>query len=313
MNLAWRHQLTLLVVAIAALAAAFLRPQATLPHDTYRYVYTFDISQSMNVEDVTDAGEPVSRLTLAKRRATGSLTTLPCGAEVGIALFTGHRVFLLLLPVEICENYTELKTIIASIDWRMTWEARSEVAKGLYKGHELMTLLPHETRLVFFTDGHEAPPLHPEVQPKFRGRPGAVKGLVVGVGGDAPVPIPKFNADGAREGYWTAAEVLHMDEFSLARLDPEDPARATGSEHLSSLRADYLGEIATQTGLDYVRLESAYGFTTALERPAYGIERFGATDLRPFFAALALLLVLLTLVGSVRADATRTGRDHPNH
>ena len=46
MNLGWRQQLILLLVAALALAASFLRPEVLLPRNTYRYVYTFDISQS---------------------------------------------------------------------------------------------------------------------------------------------------------------------------------------------------------------------------------------------------------------------------
>ncbi len=307
MNLSWRQQLALLVVAITALLASFVRPTAVLPQTTYRYVYFFDISQSMNVMDVADGGKAVSRLELAKRRAIESLNVLPCDAEVGIGLFTGHRVFPLLLPVGICSNYAELTDLIEQIDWRMTWKARSEVAKGLYKGIKLLTQLDEPTRLLFFTDGHEAPPLHPDVQPKFTGAVGAVGGLIVGVGGEKPVPIPKFDLEGNPQGVFSSDEVLHVDEFSLSRMSEDEVARAVkNAQHLSSLHQDYLVSLADRTGLGYHPLGANAAFVSAIESAALGIRKMAETDLRRFFAAVALLAVLLVVIARSAGSAAHS-------
>ncbi len=140
----------LLVISLCLLAATFTSPTMQLERATYRYVFVFDISQSMNVMDIPDTDLSITRLNYAKQTAAKSLSILPCGTEVGLALFTGHRAFLLITPIEICANYRELSSILNNIDWRMMWEARSEIAKGLFKSIALMKELEGQTRLVFF-------------------------------------------------------------------------------------------------------------------------------------------------------------------
>ena len=38
--------------------------------------------------------------------------------------------------------------------------------------------------------------------------PGEVKGWLIGVGGDVPVPIPKTGSDGQPDGYWKPEDVV---------------------------------------------------------------------------------------------------------
>ena len=291
---AWRHpQVLLLVLATLLLVATFSAPKLTLERPGYRYVLVFDISQSMNVADVGASGAPVSRLDFAKQRALEALKTLPCGSEVGIALFSGHRAFLMITPIELCANFVELSTMLASIDWRMTWEERSEVAKGVYRSLELLRALPSTTRLVFVTDGHEAPPINPDVKPEFAGEVGAVRGVLVGVGGATPVPIPKFDAEGKQHGYWKAEDVMQTDTFRADQNQREGIApAATGSEHLSSLKEDYLKKLAQDTGLGYVRLGDSASLSRTLQSGALGIAHKQPTDMR-WLLALGAMAALI--------------------
>jgi mxaL protein len=299
MILAQRTQLLLLLLAGALLAATFARPTLQLKRPTYRYLFVFDITQSMNVMDVP-ADPSLTRLQYAKATAQTSLADMPCGTEIGLALFTGHRAFLMITPVEICANYRELSTMLSSIDWRMTWEARSEVAKGLFKSIELLKLFQERTRLVFLTDGHEAPPINPDVPPQFAGERGAIKGLLVGVGGDLPVPIPKLDDSGAQKGVWKADEVLQVDTFR-AEHDARDgtPALNAGTEHLSSLRESYLQMLADKTGLTYHRLVGARDLSGLLESRALGILKVTTADLRWLLALVALVAFLAALGGTL--------------
>jgi mxaL protein len=211
--------------------------------------------------------------------------------------FSGHRVFLLITPIEICANYRELTGIVGRIDWRMSWEARSEVAKGLHKGIELMRALGEDTRVVFMTDGHEAPPINPDVPPQFTGEKGAIGGVLVGVGGTKPVPIPKFDANGERQGFWQADEVLHIDTFNADRIAREGGAAAAlGTEHLSSLRETYLEHLAGQTGLAYHRLDDAAALSRLLQSDAYGSAKVVTADLRWLYALVALAALVGSLV-----------------
>lgn len=287
---AWRHpQFLLLLLAALLLAATFAVTRMPLKRLGYRYVLVFDITQSMNVADAGPSAAPLTRLAFAKQAALEAVKRLPCGSEVGLALFSGHRAFLMITPIELCANFVELSTMLASIDWRMTWEERSEVAKGVFRSLELLRALPDTTRLVFFTDGHEAPPINPDVKPEFAGETGAVRGLVVGVGGGQPVPIPKLDAEGRQHGYWKAEDVMQVDTFRADQQQRDGVAVTTGTEHLSSLKEDHLRDVAGQTGLDYLRLEDSAALLRAMTGRALGIPRTQPTDIRWVFALGALL------------------------
>lgn len=289
----WRRPAVLaLLLAAVATAATFADPRLLMRTPTYRYVFVFDISQSMNAEDANYDGKPGSRLEVAKRTTLEALMTLPCGTEAGLALFTGHRAFLLLTPIEICAHYRELRAVLQGISWRMAWEQRSEVAKGLYKSLALVAQLPRHTRLVFISDGHEAPPIDPEVPPRFTGRAGAVRGLVVGVGGDSPVSIPKFDESGARQGEWSAQDFADRAADWPHTAPPSEVANA----HLSALKEPHLTALASQTGLAYLRLQDAAALAAQLRHDRLAIPRSEAVDVRAAFAALALVALLLSLL-----------------
>lgn len=305
-------QLVGLLTAAALLAVTFTHPTLDLNRATYRYVFVFDITQSMNVVDMPRDAPSVSRLDYAKDAVIESLSGLPCGTEAGVALFSGHRAFLLVTPIEICANYSELSTIVRRIDWRMTWKARSEIAKGLHKSMNLLKQLPATTRLVFLTDGHEAPPINPELPPQYDGEAGDVAGLIVGVGGATPVPIPKFDDTGVQRGFWTADEVTHIDAFSAMRNAREGiESDVQGTEHLSSLRESYLEAIAQGTGLAYARLEQQSELVRAITAKQFSIEKVVTSDIRWLFAIAALILLAAVLVRGARPAASSATRRTP--
>jgi mxaL protein len=167
----------------------------------------------------------------------------------------------------------------------MTWERSSEIAKGLYKSLNLLTLIEKETRLVFFTDGHESPPIRPDVPPKFTGTVGDISGVVIGVGGDETVEIPKFDEAGNRLGVWNKDEVVQG--YSTSKTSP-----TYGIEHLSALREDYLQRIAEDVGLEYHRLLTVNGFVQQIEAKNMGIARHVVSDIRWVFALMALILLV---------------------
>lgn len=302
------RSLLLLLFAAALLTLTLVQPKLTLEQPSYRYIFFFDITQSMNVADV---GDPkVKRLDYAKHLLAIALGELPCGSSAGFALFSGHRVFLLFTPVDICTSYGDLLKVLDAIDWRMAWTASSEVAKGVHQSIQLMRFLDPRIRLVFISDGHEAPPLHPVYHPKFQGDPGLIKGLIVGVGGLTPVPIPKLDADGKTVGYWKPNEVMQVDTYSLGRLgssvknetmvgvDSSNLAQRIrqGTEHLSALQESHLQQIAGETGLAYYRLRDSTELRQQLTSPAMAEFKPQATDIRWVLAALALLLMVLAFI-----------------
>jgi mxaL protein len=301
----------LLAGAALALAACFLNPTWPAERALFEQVIVLDVTQSMNVQDAVLGGRPVSRLAFAKDALRQSLLRLPCGSRVGWAIFTEYRALLLYSPIEVCEHLGELRSTLDRIDGRMAWVGGSEVAKGLHSGVALARQLPRPTALVFVTDGHEAPPLNPRHRPAFDGKPGEVAGLIVGVGGLQPQPIPKTDPEGRALGYWGADEVMQTDPRSLGRgasvggetmveegaAAPALPDASTGQEHLSSLHEAYLRLLAGELGLGYHHLESAEGLGQALTAPALARPVPVRADGRVALAVLALVLLLARHAG----------------
>ena len=300
---------TLLIGAALALAASFLHPVATVDRNLFDQVIVLDITQSMNVTDYQLEGHPVSRLAFAKHALRQLLLALPCGSKLGWGVFTEYRSFLLIAPVEVCENLTELRATLDNIDGRMAWTGNSEIAKGLFSGIGIAKQLPGKPSLVFVTDGHESPPVNPRHRPVFNDKPGVVNGLIVGVGDLKPSPIPKLDPLGRPMGVWGADEVMQTDPRSQGRggsvgneqlaEDPADagktvalPGSTPGSEHRSAMREGYLRLLADETGLSFVPLQGPQPLIHALTAPALAQVTPAATDLRIGLAAFAFVLLL---------------------
>ena len=283
--------------AALALALGLLQPELPWKRPLFEHVVVLDITQSMNVKDMQLDGRAVSRLAFARQALRRSLLALPCGSKIGWAVFTEYRSFLLVAPVEVCANLDELRSTLDSIGGRMAWVGGSEIAKGLHSALGIAKALPGTPSLVFVTDGHEAPPLNPNFRPSFDDKPGAVPGLIVGVGATTPSPIPKTDAAGRPLGVWGADEVQQRDLRSGTRdvgaTAPLPVLGATpGSEHLSSLHEAYLRLLAGELGLGFDRLDSAEALATALTAAPLARTVAVRADARPALAGLALLLLL---------------------
>ena len=294
-----------LLAAVGLVGIALSSPKPLREQALFRYLAVLDITQSMNVRDAGPDHE--RRLDYAIRAIRSILTGLPCGSELGLALYTANRTFLLFNPVEICRHYHEINQILDQIDWPQAWARYSEVAKGLYSALVTARELPAKASLLFLTDGHEAPPINPKLRPVFnKGRPGEVPGLIVGVGGDTPSPIPKLDANNKLLGYWGANEVLQVDVYSLGRnssstaeslvgVDTADVAERIkqGSEHLSYLHEGYLRQLASETALGYFRLHSLDDWIAQLSRTELAEWREVPSRIDHWLAGLALVLLSL--------------------
>jgi mxaL protein len=303
-----------LLLAALLLGLALVMPPLELPRAGYRFLLVFDITQSMNVADAGPPQSPRRRLEAAREAVAAAIDDFPCGVEAGLGLFAGHRTLVLFAPVEVCAHRRDLHATLDDIDWWLAWEARSEVAKGLHQAIAAADRLGRATRVVFLTDGHEAPPLHPQYRRRFTGDPDAVGGIIVGVGDTRPMPIPRLDRGGETLGYWRPDEVQQVDSYSLGRagtsipeamvgVDPGDlQARIrAGTEHLSSRRDDHLRELADETGLAYAVLGDGDRLAERLLRADLADYAQRPTDLRPLPAALALVLVLAGWWPALRA------------
>jgi mxaL protein len=273
-------------LALLLLIVALAMPPITLPRNTASYIVTFDITQSMDTEDVGASDAPSSRLDFARAAMRETLGKLPCGFKVGWSVFTGQRTLLLLPPVEVCGNFDALQSSLNEIDGRMRWTNWSRIAEGgIYSAVSTAQNAGHNTAVIFMTDGQEAPPV---LSSNDRVRDIAnskVHGWLIGVGGDQPANIPRTDANGNKAGFWRADQVIQVPTI------PGKPATAESHEELSELRGDYLASVASRIGFGYRRLVAADALTSAMLDPRLTHSEPAPTHLEWCPALLALLLL----------------------
>lgn len=296
-------RLMLLALAAASLMLALLGPRIETTRVGYDLLAIVDITGSMNVRDYTIAGKPASRLDAIKSDLREAISSLPCPSTVALGIFTERRPFLLFEPIDACREFSPLAAAIDALDWRMAWEGDSRISAGLFRSIDMARELKSD--LLFFTDGHEAPPLPANGGPVFEGRPGEVRGLIVGVGGHELSPIPKFDDRGREVGFVGVDEVPHESRFGLppkgaeqregfnARNAPFGAAAAIGVEHLSSVKEDYLRDLAGKTRLAYARLGDREVLDAYLAA-ATPRQRVAELDPRSFLGVAATLFLFLS-------------------
>lgn len=315
-------RLWLLVAALCCLLATFAVPRIEHQGERYRAVLVVDVTRSMNVRDYQLDGQAASRLDVVKAGIRQLLIDGDCQSELGLAIFTSRRAFLLFEPLEVCASYAPIVAAVDALDWRMAWQGDSGIAYGLNSAYDLADSI--DADLVFLTDGQEAPPPPRRGPPRFRGEPGQVHGLIVGVGGYTPSPIPKYDWEGRETGFLDAADVPHE-----SRLGPPPPnarqrpgwhprnapwgaGMSAGTEHLSSVRERYLRERAESMGLGYVHLADGATFTASV-RPALTprpVRVYSDVRWLPAMLALACLagVYLASLVGArTKIQKTKVG------
>jgi mxaL protein len=295
-------------VAFLFLLAAIFMPPFNVSRATYDYLVVFDITQSMNVEDYDLDGVPTSRLTFAREAVRRTLRELPCGSRVGWGVFAEYRTLVLLAPIEVCSNYNDLLASLDRIDGRMRWGNASEISKGLFWAMRGARDVGSHPRVLFLTDGQEAPPVEGEGLAMFDDlKRGDIGGWLIGVGGYTPRPIPRTDADGRPIGFWHADEVVQRDTPTAGH------AAAASHEHLSEVREPYLRKLAREVDFEYLHMSSLDSIREAMLHPRFAEQRRAPTD----FAWLAAVAALVTLVFgfaptlprrlsyTIRADSSR--------
>ncbi|MCB5183673.1 VWA domain-containing protein [Methylobacillus gramineus] len=291
-----------------------LQPHATLPRRVFDWFFVLDITQSMNVRDYTMDGKSISRLEYSKKAMREALRDLPCGSTVALGMFTERGTQNIVQPLEVCAHFSALDQTINHMDWRMAWAADSFITHGVYSALDLTTKLGKGMHLAFFTDGHQAPPSNPDYLPTYEGKPGDVEGMLVGTGKEELSRIPKLDEHDNIIGYWELEEVMRFATFgmftskSVADMESDmevegdglnnrnashgrNPAEDTKA-NLSGLEEKTLTRIADTTGLTYKRLSTVRTFANDVTSTGMASWRSARTDLRPWLAFPALLLIL---------------------
>ncbi|KAB1074501.1 VWA domain-containing protein [Methylobacterium planeticum] len=315
------RRLQLLSGALALVLLTFAAAPLPLTRTGYEILAVVDITGSMNVRDYRGAeGGPASRLDTTKAALRALVAGLPCGSRLALGIFTERRPFLLFLPIEVCGDFAPLDGTLAALDWRMAWEGDSRIAAGLFRAIEMAESLG--TDLVFVTDGQEAPPLPRTGGPPFPGKPGAVRGLIVGAGGYGLSPIPRYDDRGREVGFYGETDVQQENRFGPPPADAESregynprnapfgSSAARGSEHLSSVREPYLKALAGETGLAYAHLAGPGGLLPPVAAAATPRPVPADLDLRPFLGAAALALLLAVFAAPLLRAPGSTSAHH---
>lgn len=292
-----RRETVLLAAALLLLVAALLRPTLPLKRDIYTYLLVADITQSMNTIDMRLAGKPASRMVYMRRLLSDAVASMPCGTRVGVALFAGVVTSTIFHPIEVCANFDAIQETIAHLEWRQAWHGNSRLGFGLLSASAALKALPESAQVAFFTDGEEAPPLHAFNRANLAHWQGGKGWLLVGVGGDQPTPVPKYDANNKLLGYWS--ETTYQLEPGIAQVSTEtrgerDNAVATQDyeRYFSVLDEKYLQALAGEIHARYVRGDNTPRVLAALHAGPPARHDTAPFQLNRWLAALAALLVL---------------------
>lgn len=284
----------IMLTALILVMAALWLPPIKRDVKIMDALFVIDITDSMNVEDASLDGDKVSRLAWAKEFTRRAFLDMPCGAHAGLAIFSEARSLILMNPVEVCASYHDLTRMLDEFDPHMAWARSSEVSKAVYTAIRQAKDIEPQPSIVFITDGHEAPPLHESLFPKFDGKPGEVHGVMVGVGGEDLLPIPKTNEEGVIEGFWEVNDVMHQDVYASLQADTTVNMPTKRTEHLSSQKKAHLQTLADRVGFEFVSSPSKPGkLVDAVRDVSETRPQTIDYDMYLWFAGIALGLILL--------------------
>lgn len=292
-----RRDAALLGAAMLLLLAAAFRPSVPVQRNIYSYMLVVDISQSMNVEDMTQAGKPASRLAHTRKLLHDMVDQMPCGTRVSLALFAGVSVANLYTPIEVCANYAAIQDTIDHIEWRTAWSGNSRIRESMLSVAQVLRALPEPAQVVFFTDGEEAPRLHAFNTRDLANFQGGNGWLMVGIGSSKGTPIPKLDDKNQLIGYWAGDSfamqpgIAQISEQNIGVRD-DNVAAGEGDRYLSRLDEDYLKSLAKEVSGLYVRGDSLPAVQAAMKE-----QKPARRDIAPFglhwiLAGLAGLLLL---------------------
>jgi mxaL protein len=229
-----------------------------------------------------------------------ALAALPCGSRAAVALFAGTDTLVLFEPLEICRHYPAIEEVVRRIDWRMAWDGDSRVEAAVLAAlHEAGQ---RGLDLVFISDGDEAPHVSVPHMADLLAAQGKVKGLLVGVGGPQPRPVPRLDADNHVVGYWTAVDAVregfypNLSELVKQAPSPETLERSGAldevQEYKSALNEEYLKLVGASAGLGYITSESPQQVASAIADPAIARREKAERDMRIVFGFGSALFVV---------------------
>lgn len=301
------YETVLLVLASLFLLLALFKPQIQLKQDVHNYLLVADVSQSMNAEDMKVNNQPVSRLVYTQHMMKQVVKSSPCGTYVSVGIFAAENVALLVMPLEVCKNVDIINDTIDHIEWRMAWSGNSRMTFGIKAAEATFDYLNIPAQMLFFTDGDEAPKANGINKLDISNVRIGKNVIFVGVGGQEPVAIKRFNANNKFVGYWgtdAAAEsagggIMYND---ASKDDPDPPvAYAEFDRYLSSLDVEHLKSMTAEIKGQYIEATDSPEFYEFVQSQAPAAKFVTDYSVKWIFLMGALLLVLATYLPDLRA------------
>lgn len=295
------HETIALSIALILLISASIKPTIEMKRNISNYMILIDVTQSMNVSDMSINQQPVSRLEYTKQLLKNTIKNLPCNTRVGLGVFFKADVAFLYLPIETCSNLGLLWDTIDHLEWRMASRGNSNIRLGLQSIATTLLTVDEPTNVVFITDGEEAPPLNAINKTSLSGWHGGADWLLVGVGDTEPSPIPKLDSNNKTVGYWSIYSIkiapgIAVNDGPNNKRD-ESYASAPYEYYLSKLDEAYMNELASDIQGRYVKAGSFNELTQAMLNQKASYRDNTNYDLS-WLLALGALMSILSLYHS---------------
>ena len=157
------------------------------------------------------------------------------------------------------------------------------------------------SKILFFTDGDEAPKVNAINRVNLDDFNLGEELIFVGVGGDSPIPVKRYNSQNMYVGYWGSDIYDSLPGATGSRnsdsgKDEPDPSVASADyeRYLTQLYEDYLIALSDQIKSKYIKGELSDQFTKEIlnNRPHQKIKSDLQTERLAIFIALLLIVLL---------------------
>ncbi|MDG1692972.1 MAG: VWA domain-containing protein [Methylophilaceae bacterium] len=290
--------ISFLCLSIVFLILGLINPKVNIERDIHNYIFVVDISQSMLTKDMSIEGQKVSRLDYSKKLLQGIMDQLPCKTNVSIGMFAGVSVAATYTPINICDNYSAINSTIQHLDWRSVWSGNSRIREGLSNLARLIRSFPQSARVVFLTDGEEAPRLHTFNTRDLSQFQGETDWLMVGIGSEEGSAIPKYDSENQLIGFWSIDSfalqpgIAQISESNIGARN-DSIAFSESDRYISKLNEKYLIEITSMIKGQYVKGDSVNSVVSKMNIIPPSWRDKSELPLRNLFVTLSLVFFLL--------------------
>ena len=287
-----------LCLSIIFLILGLINPKVTIERDIHNYIFVVDISQSMLTKDMSLDGEKISRLDYSKKLLQGIMDQLPCKTNVSVAMFAGVSVAATYTPINVCDNFSAISSTIQHLDWRSVWSGNSRIREGFSSLARLIRSFPQSARVVFLTDGEEAPKLHAFNTRDLSQFQGEADWLIVGIGTEEGSEIPKYDSENQLIGFWSNESfalqpgIAQISESNIGARN-DSIAFSESDRYVSKLNEKYLIEITSMIKGQYTKGDSVNSVISKMNNIQPSWRDNSELPLRNLFVTLSLIFFLL--------------------